>query len=252
MNKIFYHLTDKECLDPILEQGILPQIGKRSASVGEPEPKIYLSGTGDRAKWRVVLDTKVCLRVMLPEGFTEDHVRTGNTYGPYREYVCDERIPPEWVHRVKNPQITIRDTRKMAESYLHDVSFLCVRAIRMCNRETACPGRTDGESWNLLASDIRNVVGICLRIDFRYMERYEMRRILTNLGKDGEYTLCDTYGNTGQRLWEMLGEYGCLPARQERLMLKQFIEGSLKCCLRLDTGSYENPYKNKESEETEP
>lgn len=250
MRKIFYHLTDKENTSQILEQGLLPQIGKRALSVGEQKPLIYLSNTKDRAKWQAVLGTDACLRLELPDSFAEEYIHAQKHYSLYQEFTCKEPIPKEHIRLVKNPVPTTRDMRELSEGYLKDISFLCVKVIRMCDEETAYPGAIDGETWYILASDIQNILDICSRIYFRYLEGWRIHWILKSLGDSGEYTLADTYEDTKARLYEMLSEYPSLPAGQERLELKQFIKNTFKSCVNTNTGSYQNPYKEREETES--
>lgn len=57
-----YHVTREHDLGSILRDGLIPQVGERSVSLGEHEPRVYLFATLD-----AVMDAQ-----WLYEGFDED------------------------------------------------------------------------------------------------------------------------------------------------------------------------------------
>lgn len=59
-----YHVTTKDALLSIMEQGLIPQCGERSSDIGEPVPRIYLFPT--------VNDMETALMSWFGELFDDD------------------------------------------------------------------------------------------------------------------------------------------------------------------------------------
>lgn len=99
-----FHVTTEKALPGILEAGLLPQIGERSAQLGESEPAVFLFSSFENmenALWNwlgEVFDEEeertgehvghVALRVLLPDGFA---VPPDEMY----EIAYPDAIPPE-------------------------------------------------------------------------------------------------------------------------------------------------------------
>lgn len=100
----YWHVTPCRNVPAILRNGLVPAVGSRSENARETEPGIYLFGTVEDMENAMMnwLGDETdgtdpwLLHVRLPDGFANAHVRQ-NAF----EYVCRERIPPDWITPVK-------------------------------------------------------------------------------------------------------------------------------------------------------
>lgn len=104
----YFHVTPKKNLQSILSNGLLPQIGERSAEIGEPEPCIFLfpifeemdnalyNWLGEAFKDDEEL---VILQIDVPENFPIHQEKDSNGDDFYEAY-CKCRIPGEYITAV--------------------------------------------------------------------------------------------------------------------------------------------------------
>lgn len=121
--KYYYHVTDKENLKSILENGLEPRIGKQSSLVGEQEPFVFLCKRKDVGKWKIILNKQVVLQIRnlkIPD----------DNFNHF--YICDEffvqsNIPVSDIKRVyTNFNYTKDEMKNICLSYIDIISAMTV------------------------------------------------------------------------------------------------------------------------------
>lgn len=226
----FYHVTKTENVDSILMHGLIPQIGENSKSVNEKDDVVYLCDKDSIPYWKILLDANVLIAVELeeePESYD---------YREYKEYFHYGPIAASSIQLI-DEFIDIHDSMKqLCVQHLHCMSAYATKCVRYYNR--AIGTDLEKEMYDDIAH-YGHVLSVCLpKLDYSMVDISSLREELTSSGEDGNYTICDTYYNTGKRLWEQLIEYGDDDLYSNRKFIHDYIKTHLQGCLDVDTGGW--------------
>lgn len=234
-NDILYHLTDKEHLTEILENGLIPQIGDTSQSVGDNRNAIFLCDEKSIRYWKILLKKSVLLKIsnVSPNecGLT--------LYSDYNEYTYDKPIPPQSISLVStNVSGSRKHMHNLRLSYLISISCFTLDCARYYNDEGY---KTKDE----LIQCAKNLLLVLKRLKYTSKDMSEYEDYLKKYGEEGEYTFCDTYNDTTIKLWQQLIKYNKDDNLRPYLKkLYKFIETTFPFAKTLNTGGWEAHMSN--------
>lgn len=223
---MLYHLTEQENVESILQNGLIPRIGRNSASV-EDRPVVCLSAREHLGFWRIILNIKhpAVLRVKDPNNMEY------KDYGLYKEYRTYDAIPKYDITLadINEELYRSQDMSELCLSYLDTLSELCRRCAVYYTHHKVYTEKQ-------LKRMMENMLRLLERADFSVLTNNEIITHLKEHGEQGEYTFCDTYRDTDKRLYQlsMYPEDGLL---QTRIQLEQFIASTFAQCM-IDTGGW--------------
>lgn len=249
---IFYHITEQKDLGQILSGGLQPAIGPRASKTGQCRPQVYLCKGKDVHIWRLALplENPRLLRVepgsSMAQGQTE--IRRYGRFAKYEEYAYSATIPPSALTPCAWPKMP-ENMQAIACDALLNLSNSIVAAVRICDRYGAYEGRQEAIRQDMEAHyeyEWEQAVRYCRRLDAQGIlaaaGREALQGILESEGLDGEYTLCDTYGELGRPLWEQVAMMAA-PLGKARQELSACAIECFPWVESVFTGGYENPYK---------
>ncbi len=259
-HQIFYHFTSRENAKKIMASGLKPQIGQHAAAVKEPNICCYLTDYHSIDAWNLTLNEDMLLYLRIPNEFAEKHIKKWpiayGKYCPYHEYLCDETIPAEYIKKtVRIPEPSTETIRDMCKDVIIDLSHQVVNNIRRKDKISQFEYPAEPEDKKRIEDAIQfynnHLSHLLDRLDMTLVPADELSEILKDIGENGDYTLCDTYGDQTERLWEMLYAKNENPNNNQsddwvtsRIRLKAAIEHNIpKSVLYTHTGRYENPYR---------
>lgn len=225
----FYHVTTKDKTTAIMHDGLIPKIGENATLVHEQDPAVYLCEHKDIGIWSILLNTDVVFRVTYPS----EKLKKYNNYDGYAEYVSYEHISPDNIKRIYGKKPTREQMRKLCISYIYSISTLCKNTARYYYNTQH---EADAE---IELSAIYEATLLCLKhLDYSVLTMTEIKKILKNAGESGEYTLCDMYLDTNNKLYQQLINYPNDKLTEVRTRLYNYIIKNFKKSLNIKTGGW--------------
>lgn len=242
----FYHLTTTEALPEILKNGLKPMLGERSKLVGDTEEMICLCEYHDIAYWRIILGLDIVLQIDATKVDLTDKDR--HDYSYYSELICKHEIPADAIKIYKqNIKVKKAPMMDLAESYMSNISHLCVLAARYYTYKDTdmCPNYL---THDYMENSFKSLLTTLKNIDFSVVTNKEKRQRLRELG-DGNYSFVDRYEydhsynpNEKQkvrpRLYTMLMKYEKDDLYEYRHDIFKLITQNFKGCLDVNTGGW--------------
>lgn len=235
--KVLYHLTDIEHLAGICRDGLIPCIGCNSSIIGDNRNAVFLCEKKDVGKWHIILRKPVLLEIHNFDFSTADFFE----YSSYGEYMISEVIPPKYIKLVKGTvTYTDEDMYALCESYLLTISEFTILCARNIHGESV-----DSETLDFIRCFAHGVTSVVDNLDYSIRNMSVWEDFLRAYGSEGEYTFCDTYGNTSKRLWEVLPLYKIDELHRDFVRIYDFIKDTFPFARELCTGGLEvTPNKN--------
>lgn len=226
-DKYFYHLTDKECLDEILKNGLKPKIGRNSEMVHETEPAIYLCRRKDLPYWKIQLGKSIVLQISNFDESDAEHC----VYNGYDEWICKKDIPAENIKRVYTAKPESKHMKDLCIGYISSLNKCCEVAARYYNNPYS-----QGKEY------LNHYLDVCLglkdRLDYSVVPKEDIKDELVYWGENGAFTFVDWYLNTDYRLYEQLVHYPTDNLIEKRKALHDYIKETFDGCLTVETGGW--------------
>ena len=240
MHKL-YHLTEKENVEKILKEGLIPQIGKNSELVEETEPCIYMSRRQDVPYWALILNRYEVLCITVDDILFDD--LDEYNYANYKEYIYRLPIPASSIRKSNLSTVLAHDKYKnVLLSYLHDISEVCVNFAKyIAYYDTdELYAKQNLECAELCINAFKMIIP---RLDYSHISTKELYDELIDMGESGMYTLCDTYDyqnynllNNRPQLWQLLGQHEF--ANDTTRWLYDWLNKTFPNKLYIDTGGW--------------
>lgn len=227
-----FHLTSKECLPSIMQQGLLPSNGKKCSNVDDDRTGIFLCREEDISKWEILLRQQVLLKITGIKNHTADEY----CYSHYSEYVLHEHVPPKKIEIVTDcaeSLITKDDMMILCKSYLATLSWFTVMCARVYSGDTSTSYNQDDIYYQA-----KSLTAVLKNLDYDIADSQVWADILTADGEDGQYTFCDTYCPTETKLWQKLIEWAPDRTYDMRKEIYTFIKTTFPFSAVLCTGGY--------------
>lgn len=80
-----YHITDKENINSILTEGLLPMCGENSRLVSDYSHAIYLCDFNSIKYWSILLCRNSIIKITISDAIIEKAIQTN--YGDYNEII---------------------------------------------------------------------------------------------------------------------------------------------------------------------
>lgn len=225
----YYHLTKREKVAHILTDGLKPQVGGNTDSVGDALAVTYMCKEEDVPYWKLILDYDALLKIQLSDSPTH---RKG--YGAYSEYSIDYSIPASEITEVPMPEVSISVVDILRREYLESISAVVLYWVRGIHQQYTI----EDDDVTYINVTMKNYLQILRRLDYATADKERVKVWLRDYADDGEYALTDTYLNTGRRLYEVFRstceEYGC----NDCVECINYLEQSLGDALTVDTGGW--------------
>jgi len=235
-SKYYYHLTTEAHLKDMLEQGLKCDIGDNSKKVNETEPMIYLCRRKDLPYWEILLGKTIIIQIN--EAGVSDAEEYD--YDDYSEAVCKKDISLEHIKRVYISYDKTKAMRDLCISYLYSISRITEVAARVNTEsyiEKYC--KTDFKEMKECLSQLLDAFfAVSRRLDYASVGKAAVRAELKEAGEECAYTFCDTYLDTGRRLWEQLIHYPENEFTPRFKQLHAYIAKTLKGCGKVNTGGW--------------
>ncbi len=197
-SKKLYHITTPECVDSILKDGLIAQIGENAKLVGAEDPYVYLCYEEDVPFWMILLQGSVILEVTGFKGAMES-----SQYDGYAEVIALDSIPAKYI-RISDwkPDLT-QAMKHLCISYVFLLSNLCDEIIEYYE----CKYSYDKEYRNHLMENIWSVTLTLKHLDFTTVDPEELKQAIWDSG-DGSYSFVGRYhGNyedEGSYIWKKI------------------------------------------------
>lgn len=228
MLRYLFHVTKKSNLPSILRDGLVPKAGQNALSAGDLAPGVYLCERRQAAVWARILDADLILKVRTAQ---LDGIIV-NDYDSLREYVHYGPIPADQIVPC-DVAIDPAEARRTCRSYALCVSENVVALLRTLARK-----RPDPATLNAQLATVSNMAGIMERLPWEHANVKTILRAINREGREGEYTMCDEYMNTGKKFWECLDD----PRIPDGARLKAVLLDKLGPAFpTLHTGGWEGP-----------
>ncbi|MCM1218447.1 MAG: hypothetical protein NC548_28500 [Lachnospiraceae bacterium] len=193
---IVYHLTKRENVESICNNGLLPRLGDNSRSVNDEVPAVWVSMYEDLGFWQLILPHEVVLQLEVDNAYRFDPIQFGYYFGwIYYEpvYIKDckivENTPDE--HQFNEAR----------EETVRQISRLVLTFVRYYHYH---PTKRAIEELHGACMTVYNIMKIISNLKFDEIPADSLRAMLWTYGDEGEYTFLDTYMNTPTRLYEQL------------------------------------------------
>lgn len=206
-----YHLTEKENVNRILKNGLVPKIGRNSQMAKELEPCIYLARSQDVPYWAIILNKYEVLSVDIDDNLFSDLEEF--EYSNYKEYLYHLPIPASCIHKSSLSTTLEYDKYKtLLLSYLEDMSEVCVSfakyiAYYNLDKEYAM------QNLEYVELCINIYKSIIPRFNYDCISTRELHEALVKSSESGNYTICDNYDYRNldnakrPKLWQLLGRH---------------------------------------------
>ena len=225
-----YHLTKKELIPEILKNGLKPQIGSNSEICYLEKPTIFLCDYESIPYWEILLNATAAVKVNVNVS-EDDYIEYGYV-SSYKEWKIYEDISPDDIEEIDIVEAGRQHMQELCYNYLMVISNLTVTCARYYN------GQIKALTPENLNSELASFVKIISKLDYSTLTKEEIQEFLKEEGKNGEYTLCDTYKNENKRLYQKLAEYPNDTSFKSRLDLYNLINKNLKESLDVNTGGW--------------
>lgn len=235
----YYHITERQKINQILEEGLVPMIGENSRIAMEKEPVVCLCDENSLARWMIMLGrgNEDVIEV------DADDLVMGSDFSTSvpddAEYRLKERIEPSRLRRTENviTQDKYEETmRKMCIDNLYTVSHLCV----MCAQyyRPIYGEKEDQEEVEDMLALLQIQTAVLERLDFSAIPLLELKEELHEAGECGISTYDDWYCDTKYKLHQMLGRYPNDSLTTARKRFRRVINRKLKGTLTMNTGGW--------------
>ena len=231
---MLYHITSKETAKQILKEGLKPSIGENSKIANETEAVIYLCSRKSVPFWQILLKQYTVLEVDETDLDLSAHYK----YTNYDEYLIKTPIPADKIKRTRISKPAYSYMRKLCLMYLHVISCYCRNCARYYDYIEDYDEKTKKEKHDCLDYDGKLLVHIMNRLDYSKLEKQEIRDEIKMIGDSGQYSLCDYYYDTDNRLYQQLLHYPDDDMSKTRKQINKYIRENLKYCLRVNTGGW--------------
>ena len=230
----FYHVTKKEYLETILKNGLKPSIGDNSLLAQEDTPRIYLCAYDDIPYWKILLNADVVLEISnLDRDFDGTY-----EYEYYSEYITTISIPAEHITVMDYTIDTTEYMQTLCIDVLHRLSTYLMRCAQYYDREKDIVDNAD-EIYDALKQLSRLYVMTLPRLNYQTCDTKLIESELRYRAEDCcEYTLCDEYHNTGERLWTQVKYYPKDDLYDSNMRIYEYIRNNLADKLEIDTGGW--------------
>lgn len=236
-----YHITEKENVDKILKEGLIPKIGKHSEMVEESEPCIYLSRKQDVPYWALLLDKHEVLRIDVDDILFADLDEFN--YANYKEYIYRLPIDASLIHKSNLSTVLAPDKYKtILLSYIYDLSEVCTSFAKYIAYYNTDPkyAKQNLEYVELCINTFKTIIP---RFDYSCISTKELHNMLKDIGNSGMYTLCDNYdymnydlSEDRPKLWQLLGRHEL--ATDTTKWLYDWLNKTFPNKLYIDTGGW--------------
>lgn len=180
-----YHITTPECVDSILKDGLIAQIGENARLNGAEGPYVYLCYEEDVPFWMVLLQRSVILEVTGFKGAMES-----SQYDGYAELMALDSIPAKYIHVSDWKPDLAKAMEHLCISYVFLLSGLCEDIVDYYEYGYSC----DREYKNHLMEDIRSVTEMLRRLDYTTVDPEGLKQAIRDSG-DGSYSFIGRYQN---------------------------------------------------------
>lgn len=254
-----YHLTDKKIVPIILEQGLVPMIGKHSKIVGDCRCAVYLTDFHSVPTWNAFFGGGCALlEVDIPDDvfiqMDMDAHMFGAAYadigGDYKELSSDSAIPPEFISVYDGEMPTMDDGALCGYvfKFIRDITSICVDWARIYKRREMRTLFSGAPFFAVVLEDVEIAlqIGYMLKVlktlDFSMLTEANAARIFRMYSETGRTCFTDTVGDGGERLCDMLcGEDNeTTLSVSERRRLFVWMRKTFGSALQTDTGFIES------------
>lgn len=233
----YFHITEKNRIDKILEEGLVPMIGENSRIAIEKEPLVCLCDEGSLPMWMITLGRK---NEDVIEVDAEDLVLGPDYSGTpeYAEYRLREHIDPSRLRKTEGAVTQEKydaAMRWMCIDNLYTVSHLCL----MCAQYYRCDEEKDPEETEDMLALLQMQTAVLERLDYTSVSRQELKEKLREHGECGYNTYDDFWRDTKYKLHQMLTRYPEDSLTVARKRFRKAINRQLKGTLTMNTGGWE-------------
>lgn len=229
INKYLYHITSNPDITKLT-----PTIGKNASLVGETEPLVYLCDEQSIPYWMILLDSHYIFKIDMSNINTAKQYLSKVEYTLYSEYIYTKEIQSDaitYIGNIKKPEKIYM--QKLCMGYIETLNKICILYAKYY---------THHSKNKLYENDCcqlsKSTVAVLPHLDFSVIKTDDLIAKLKNIGEDGEYTFCDTYMNTGRRLWKQLIYYPEDDLLIYRKKIFEFINMQLINCHDTNTGGW--------------
>lgn len=245
--KYYYHLTTQENAEKILQNGLQPMVGVNSQSVGDLEPKIYLTKRKYIPFWQKMIDNPIVLKIDA-DGINPECAKDFS-YGLYKEVIYDETIDKKYISSCdKTFELSDKQMKEFCLAMIDTISNICVSfAIYISYKDDKeLLAKYQNKEYinykkEYVMKSVPNFNKIIKNLDFSVLKSKDVRKHLKARGEDSAFTLCDSYNYksfdaTNPRLWELLGTHDA--ATDDTKWLYNWLKSTYPKCLDVDTGGW--------------
>lgn len=248
-----YHLTKKENMKSILDNGLIPKIGEHSKIVGEDTPAIYMSERKHIPYWRMIFPDLDALVKIEFEGNLDDYDVYTQQFSGYGQVIVTDKIENSRLEEVKlnkvKPDTLDKVNKCFCESLLNEISRFCVHACRYytyLEPDETDPEQieTNKERHDSLRYNLDYFKSFLPKLDYSKISKQDIREELKFQGENGAYTLVDKYdvyyqpGVKNKRLYQQLTLFSKDDLTDDLIWLNNWIRTNLKGCLKVNTGGW--------------
>lgn len=180
-----YHVTTPECVDSILKDGLIVQIGENARLNGAEDPYVYLCYEKDVPFWMILLQRSVILEVTGFKGAMESF-----QYDGYAELMALDSIPAKHIRVSDWKPDLAKAMEHLCISYVFLLSSLCEDIVDYYEYGYSC----DKEYRNHLMENIWSVTLTLQRLDFTTVDPEELKQAIRD-SKDGSYGFVGRHQN---------------------------------------------------------
>lgn len=233
----YFHITERNRIDKILKEGIIPSIGENSKTALEKEPLICLCDETSLPMWMITLGRKNEDVIEVDAG---DLVSEPDYSGAaeHAEYRLKERIAPSRLRRaedVVSQEEYDAAMKQMCIDNLYTVSHLCLMCAQYYRRDE----EKDPEEIEDMLSLLQIQTAVLERLDYISVSRQELKEKLREHGESGYNTYDDFWCDTKYKLHQMLTRYPEDSLAAARKRFRRAINRQLKGTLTMNTGGWE-------------
>ena len=197
---IYYHLTTPENLESILQNGLKPHVGPRSACAKEEKPRIYLCGYEDMIVWSNLLNLTKAVQIS-DKANLEPKIAE---YDNHSEYMTETAIPAKYLKLCSIPPLDSPRLSHIVGSVLISLSDIIVSLVRFYELSD---DTMNHQSISYICKSLSSFLLILENVPWHQLDIHIIQKEIKDYANEGEYTFADTYNNSAVRLWEQLQFY---------------------------------------------
>ena len=228
-DKYLYHITDNPY--QILNNGIIPKIGPRSAIAIEDTPSIYLSDANSLPYWMIILGSSNVVRINTDKIDMNGAIKM--EYSHYSEILFSHPIPADAISVTNDiPFPTTDHMKDLCRSYLYTIHFICEKCALYYFKH--------GDWFDDLRKILPTALFALNNLNYEVYTKEQIKEQIVEYGESGEYAFTDTCDCAGKmpRLYEALVTYPKDELEPYRIELYNYIVKTFSGCLDLDTGGW--------------